>query len=152
MMLKIVPFLVWYRAFSPRAGRERVPDPGRPLLAVRRRYARTRSSPAASGCWPRRRARRRCGGHPRGGGAVLALGALAFALVLARILGIPLFEVPEAPGPRSSSMTRGTYDVGREQVTEALREVFDPELGLSVVDLGLIYGVEIDAGRVQHRP
>jgi len=25
MMLKIVPFLVWYRAYSPRAGRERVP-------------------------------------------------------------------------------------------------------------------------------
>jgi metal-sulfur cluster biosynthetic enzyme len=39
--------------------------------------------------------------------------------------------------------------VSREQVTEALREVFDPELGLSVVDLGLIYGVEIDADRVR---
>jgi metal-sulfur cluster biosynthetic enzyme len=39
--------------------------------------------------------------------------------------------------------------VSREQVTEALREVFDPELGLSVVDLGLIYGVEVDAGRVR---
>jgi metal-sulfur cluster biosynthetic enzyme len=38
--------------------------------------------------------------------------------------------------------------VSREQVTEALREVFDPELGMSVVDLGLIYGVEIEAGRV----
>jgi metal-sulfur cluster biosynthetic enzyme len=33
-------------------------------------------------------------------------------------------------------------------ITEALRAVFDPELGMSVVDLGLIYGVEIDAGRV----
>jgi metal-sulfur cluster biosynthetic enzyme len=39
--------------------------------------------------------------------------------------------------------------VSREQVTEALREVFDPELGMSVVDLGLIYDVAIDAGRVQ---
>ena len=39
--------------------------------------------------------------------------------------------------------------VGRERVTEALREVFDPELGLSVVDLGLIYRVEIDADRVR---
>lgn len=39
--------------------------------------------------------------------------------------------------------------VRREQVTEALREVFDPELGMSVVDLGLIYGIEIDAGRVR---
>ena len=39
--------------------------------------------------------------------------------------------------------------VNREQVTEALREVFDPELGLSVVDLGLIYGIHVDAGRVR---
>jgi metal-sulfur cluster biosynthetic enzyme len=38
--------------------------------------------------------------------------------------------------------------VGREQVLEALRAVRDPELGLSVVELGLIYGVEIEAGRV----
>lgn len=39
--------------------------------------------------------------------------------------------------------------VDREQVTQALRDVFDPELGMSVVDLGLIYDVEIDAGRVR---
>lgn len=39
--------------------------------------------------------------------------------------------------------------ISREQVTEALRHVFDPELGLSVVDLGLIYGVQIDGGRVR---
>jgi metal-sulfur cluster biosynthetic enzyme len=38
--------------------------------------------------------------------------------------------------------------VRREQITEALRAVFDPELGMSVVDLGLIHGVEIDGGRV----
>jgi metal-sulfur cluster biosynthetic enzyme len=36
-----------------------------------------------------------------------------------------------------------------EQITEALREVFDPELGMSLVDLGLIYDVAIDAGRVR---
>jgi metal-sulfur cluster biosynthetic enzyme len=39
--------------------------------------------------------------------------------------------------------------VTREQVTQALRDVFDPELGMSIVDLGLIYGVQIDGGRVQ---
>jgi metal-sulfur cluster biosynthetic enzyme len=39
--------------------------------------------------------------------------------------------------------------ISREQVIEALREVFDPELGLSVVDLGLIYRVEVAAGRVR---
>lgn len=38
--------------------------------------------------------------------------------------------------------------VGREQVLEALRAVLDPELGMSVVELGLIYEVEIEAGRV----
>lgn len=38
--------------------------------------------------------------------------------------------------------------ISREQVTQALRGVFDPELGMSVVDLGLIYDVQIDAGRV----
>ena len=35
-----------------------------------------------------------------------------------------------------------------ERVTQALRAGFDPELGMSVVDLGLIYGMEIDACRV----
>jgi len=39
--------------------------------------------------------------------------------------------------------------VSPEQVTEALRDVFDPELGMSVVDLGLIYDVAIDEGRVR---
>jgi len=38
--------------------------------------------------------------------------------------------------------------ISPEQVTEALREVFDPELGMSVVDLGLIYDVRIDGGRI----
>lgn len=39
--------------------------------------------------------------------------------------------------------------VTREQVIEALRDVFDPELGMSVVDLGLIYDVQIEGGRVR---
>ena len=30
-------------------------------------------------------------------------------------------------------------------VEEALRDVIDPELGINVVDLGLVYGVAIDA-------
>jgi len=39
--------------------------------------------------------------------------------------------------------------IGREQVTRALGEVLDPELGLSVVDLGLIYDIHIDGGSVR---
>ena len=34
--------------------------------------------------------------------------------------------------------------VTQEQVVEALREVFDPEIPVNVYDLGLIYGLEID--------
>jgi len=38
--------------------------------------------------------------------------------------------------------------ISPDQVTEALREVFDPELGMSVVDLGLIYDVRIEGDRI----
>lgn len=31
-----------------------------------------------------------------------------------------------------------------EDVTEAMRDVVDPELGINVVDLGLVYGIEVD--------
>jgi radical SAM protein len=38
--------------------------------------------------------------------------------------------------------------VSRQQVLDALRSVVDPELGLSVVDLGLVYTVDIQGGTV----
>ncbi|MCS7187570.1 MAG: metal-sulfur cluster assembly factor [Armatimonadetes bacterium] len=32
----------------------------------------------------------------------------------------------------------------KEQILEALKQCYDPEIGINIVDLGLIYGVEID--------
>ena len=46
-------------------------------------------------------------------------------------------EVPEATGA-------GTSTVSVDDVTEALKDVVDPELGINVVDLGLVYGVHLD--------
>jgi metal-sulfur cluster biosynthetic enzyme len=46
-------------------------------------------------------------------------------------------EVPEATGG-------GTATVTVDDVTEAMKDVVDPELGINVVDLGLVYGVDVD--------
>jgi metal-sulfur cluster biosynthetic enzyme len=47
-------------------------------------------------------------------------------------------EAPEAP----------ELTAEQEDVLEALRDVVDPELGINVVDLGLVYGVDVDAERI----
>jgi len=47
-------------------------------------------------------------------------------------------DVPEAtPGA-------GSTTVSVEDVTEAMKDVVDPELGINVVDLGLVYDVHLD--------
>lgn len=39
--------------------------------------------------------------------------------------------------------------VREEDVINALREVYDPELPFNVVDLGLVYGVEVNGRKVK---
>lgn len=95
MMLKIVPFLVWYHVFSPRAGREPVPTltqlswpraerfayvlltAGMALLAATVYLGETVAIRVA--------------------GVVLVLGSLAFMAALARIVGCLTGRVPAWP-------------------------------------------------------
>jgi hypothetical protein len=84
MMLKIIPFLVWYRVYAPRAGRGPVPTlvqlgwPASEALAYALLTGGTAALAAALAT-----------GNPRlivAAGSVLAAGALCFAASIARVL------------------------------------------------------------------
>ncbi len=49
-------------------------------------------------------------------------------------------DLPDVPA------TGGGSTVTVEDVTEAMKDVVDPELGINVVDLGLVYDVHLDEG------
>jgi len=42
-------------------------------------------------------------------------------------------------------MTTEQITPSEELILEALKEVNDPEIGINIVDLGLVYGTEVDA-------
>ena len=42
-----------------------------------------------------------------------------------------------------------TSTLTKEEVMEALKDVYDPEIPVNVVDLGLVYGCEIEDGDVK---
>jgi radical SAM protein len=50
--------------------------------------------------------------------------------------------------PAIAGASDATAQVTAAAITRALREVVDPELRMSVVELGLIYGIAIDGGQV----
>jgi metal-sulfur cluster biosynthetic enzyme len=52
-----------------------------------------------------------------------------------------------AAAAKSSTPEVTALTAEQEDVLEALRDVVDPELGINVVDLGLVYGVDVDADR-----
>jgi metal-sulfur cluster biosynthetic enzyme len=63
-------------------------------------------------------------------------------------------QQPDTEGARPSDLVRDDLPaaepaaaataVSVEDVTEAMKDVVDPELGVNVVDLGLIYGVRLE--------
>ena len=52
-----------------------------------------------------------------------------------------------APVPTSQASidVDSAGQVRPEDIVEALKDVIDPELGINIVDLGLLYGIQIDA-------
>ena len=50
-------------------------------------------------------------------------------------------DLPEVPEATTGG---GTSTVTVDDVTEAMKDVVDPELGINVVDLGLVYGADVD--------
>jgi metal-sulfur cluster biosynthetic enzyme len=140
MTLKIIPFLVWYRVYAPQAGRAPVPT-------------------LAQLGWPAAEAR--AYGFLTGGvltlavalaigqarligaaGVLLAAGGLCFAATIATTLHHMALYC------RRPAIAGGSDAPTREQVLQALGGVLDPELGMSVVELGLIYAIDIVNGTV----
>jgi metal-sulfur cluster biosynthetic enzyme len=56
----------------------------------------------------------------------------------------PVDEHPADP----AAVSDGDHEAIREQVLDALHHVHDPELGINIVDLGLVYGVDIEGDTV----
>jgi metal-sulfur cluster biosynthetic enzyme len=56
----------------------------------------------------------------------------------------PAADRPAPPGAEPVRPSPGG-PVDAADVEEAMRDVIDPELGINVVDLGLVYGVHLDA-------
>ena len=73
------------------------------------------------------------------------------ARVKCALLGWMALKDAAAQAARDRRHAHDAITVDRvDDVTEAMRDVVDPELGINVVDLGLVYGVTVDQNRRRH--
>lgn len=71
-------------------------------------------------------------------------GAAASENPMASTAPVPQrFAVPE-PTAKEGPDLASHGSIPAEDVEEALRDVIDPELGINVVDLGLVYGITVE--------
>src|SRR5262249_14650030 len=114
------------------------PSPGRASATGRRTRAPTgRRS---------HRTRRRGPARGRSGGAIASSGPRLRSTATVSVG--PRRRRCGEPTPTRWLDSRAMLQVTADDVEEALANVIDPELGLDFVELGLIYGVEIDNGHV----
>jgi metal-sulfur cluster biosynthetic enzyme len=84
------------------------------------------------------------GGHD----APTALGPSDHGALTREGSGNSVAREGETPQATTSGAQTAASSVDVEEVMDALANVIDPELGLDFVELGLVYGVEIDSGNV----
>jgi metal-sulfur cluster biosynthetic enzyme len=60
-------------------------------------------------------------------------------------------EAPPANVLEGTAIAHRGGEVSAEQVVGALRECFDPEIPLNIYDLGLVYGIDIEAAGIAIR-
>ena len=101
-----------------------------------------------------------CAAGGRSSAAGELLGHRGFTRVMNLVGGMHAWAGPvardDAPPPpaNAASGTAIAYRGGAvsgEQVVGAIRECFDPEIPLNIYDLGLIYGIDIDADAIAIR-
>lgn len=140
MTLKIIPFLVWYRVYAPQAGRAPVPT----LAQLGWPAAEARAHGLLTGGVATLTTALAIGDARLIGtaGVILAAGSLCFAASVATTLHHMALSC------RRPAIAGGSDAPTRDQILQALSRVIDPELGMSVVELGLVYGIDIVNGTV----